>query len=120
MSTLTRELERPAYVDAPPLGQLSFAGAAARTRSPEQAAHAPLSERLRQEHDHGAVVETTRRSRTTVLRRGGEATLDELLVGAWEGLSVHRPVACPVCAGVMQPRVEVAGGACGDCGAELR
>lgn len=53
-------------------------------------------------------------------QRDGEATLDELLVGAWEGLSAHRPVACPVCAGAMAPRQVAPGGACGSCGSQLR
>ena len=34
---------------------------------------------------------------------GGEPTLDEMIVGAWEGLIAHRVVACPVCEGPMRP-----------------
>jgi hypothetical protein len=30
---------------------------------------------------------------------GGEPTLDELIVGAWEGLAAQQSVACPVCDG---------------------
>lgn len=121
MATLLREIERPAFVDAPHAGQLSLAGPLAPARAREGGdgtGRAPLSERLRCEQAAG--LDTTKRSRTTVLRRGGEATLDEMLVGAWEGLSVHRPVACPVCSGTMAPRSEAAGGACGDCGVQLR
>jgi hypothetical protein len=51
-------------------------------------------------------------------------TLDELLVGAWEDLSAHRTVACPVCDVVaMRPRYGAGpgavGGRCGDCGSVL-
>jgi hypothetical protein len=34
---------------------------------------------------------------------GGRPTLDELLAGAWEGLSAHAVVACPICDGTMEP-----------------
>jgi hypothetical protein len=34
---------------------------------------------------------------------GGRPTLDELLAGAWEGLTAHSVVACPVCGGEMEP-----------------
>ena len=35
---------------------------------------------------------------------GGESTLDDLIVGAWEGLAAHGSVACPVCDGEMAPQ----------------
>jgi hypothetical protein len=35
--------------------------------------------------------------------QGGEPTLDDVLVGAWEGLTAHRTVDCPVCGGEMAP-----------------
>ena len=52
-------------------------------------------------------------------------TLDDVLSGAWEGLSAAAaPVACPVCAGELAPRwsagAGVVGGRCRDCGSELR
>ena len=51
-------------------------------------------------------------------------TLDDVLSGAWEGLSAAAPVACPVCAGELTPRwsagAGVVGGRCRDCGSELR
>jgi hypothetical protein len=118
MATLTRDVERPAFLDRPSEGQLTFGAAAApeapvRERVP---ARPGLAERLRSERAHAE-----RGSAGTVdATRGGGATLDELLVGAWEGLSARRPVACPVCAGPMQPRAGAAGGACGDCGSQLR
>jgi hypothetical protein len=55
--------------------------------------------------------------------RSGGATLDDIVVGAWEGLAAHRPVACPVCGGSMAPRygsaAEPVGGRCGRCGSSL-
>jgi hypothetical protein len=55
---------------------------------------------------------------------GGRATLDELLSGAWAGLSAAASrVACPVCDGALEPRwsagAGVVGGRCRDCGSEL-
>jgi hypothetical protein len=53
----------------------------------------------------------------------GEPTLDDLLAGVWEGLSVRRAVRCPVCTGEMEPtvasRAGSLGGRCRDCGATL-
>jgi hypothetical protein len=54
----------------------------------------------------------------------GEATLDEVLSGAWEGLSAAASfTACPVCHGELMPRwsagAGVVGGRCSDCGSEL-
>jgi len=54
--------------------------------------------------------------------RVDEPTLDELLVGVWEGLSARRAVRCPVCVGEMEPvgaAAEDAAGRCRDCGATL-
>jgi hypothetical protein len=54
---------------------------------------------------------------------GGESTLDEVLAGAWEGLTAHRAVDCPVCGGEMEPEYGVharpIGGTCTGCGAKL-
>jgi hypothetical protein len=58
--------------------------------------------------------------------RGGEAprrTLDDLVVGVWEGLSSHHTVTCPVCSGKMAPRygsgARPVGGRCTRCGSTL-
>ncbi len=128
MATLVRDVERPAFLDRTADEQLSFGGSTApvaprpgrRERggdadAPDGSATVPLSARLRAERASAARV--TGSSGTT---RGGGATLDELLVGAWEGLSAHRPVTCPVCSGPMEPRRAAAGGACGGCGSQLR
>ncbi len=52
-------------------------------------------------------------------RMGGEPTLDDVLVGAWEGLAAHRSVQCPVCHGVMDPVLDAdtgsIGGRCRGC-----
>jgi hypothetical protein len=54
---------------------------------------------------------------------GGEPTLDELLVGVWEGLATHRTVGCPVCGEDMAPvygvHAKPIGGRCGNCGSKL-
>jgi hypothetical protein len=54
----------------------------------------------------------------------GGATLDDLLSGAWEGLTTAASsTACPVCHGELEPRwsagAGVVGGRCRDCGSEL-
>jgi hypothetical protein len=54
----------------------------------------------------------------------GEATLDDVLSRAWEGLSAAASfTACPVCQGELAPRwsagAGVVGGRCRDCGSEL-
>lgn len=118
MATLTRDVERPAFLDRPAEGQLSFGAAApVREARPAEPGRRSLSERLRAERVASPAGGTSLQTATT---RGGGATLDELLVGAWEGLSVRRPVACPVCPGTLHPRQGAAGGACGDCGTQLR
>jgi hypothetical protein len=55
---------------------------------------------------------------------GGGATLDDLVSGAWEGLSAaSASTACPVCQGELEPRwsagAGIVGGRCRDCGSEL-
>ncbi len=55
---------------------------------------------------------------------GGEPTLDDLLVSAWEGLAVHGTVICPACES-QQMRPEYGaharpiGGRCTSCGSKL-
>ena len=50
-------------------------------------------------------------------------TLDDVLSGAWEGLSTAACATCPVCAGALAARwsagAGVVGGRCRDCGSEL-
>jgi hypothetical protein len=55
--------------------------------------------------------------------QGGEPTLDEAIVGAWEGLTAHRSVHCPVCGESMPPEYGAhalpVGGRCRACGSTL-
>jgi hypothetical protein len=50
-------------------------------------------------------------------------TLDDLVVGAWEGLLTGAPATCPVCESTLAPRYSagagVVGGRCGGCGSTL-
>jgi len=64
-------------------------------------------------------------SRVTPSRAGdGGPTLEGVIVRAWEGLTAHRGVGCPLCGGHMAPRygasgTEPVGGRCADCGTTL-
>ena len=51
----------------------------------------------------------------------GRLTLDEAIVGIWEGLAARATVACPLCGGALRPRPagEGRGGRCADCGTTL-
>ena len=50
-------------------------------------------------------------------------TLEDGLSGAWEDLTAHRAVACPICDGAMEPRYgsgpSAVGGRCKSCRSEL-
>ena len=54
---------------------------------------------------------------------GGEHTLEDLILGAWEGLAAHHAVHCPLCQGEMAPQygphAQPVGGRCEDCGTRL-
>jgi hypothetical protein len=67
---------------------------------------------------HGAHDDVHRASET-----GGGLTLDDLVVGVWEGLSAHRAVACPACGAEMTPRYgsgpAPVGGRCRSCGTTI-
>jgi hypothetical protein len=52
-------------------------------------------------------------------RPGDEPTLDDLIVGAWEGLVSGAVVPCPVCDGELLPAPDTLGGYCQSCGTEL-
>jgi hypothetical protein len=61
--------------------------------------------------------------RRSTNRSGGEVTLDDVVVGAWEGLLANHTVSCPVCSGALAPRYGAGsapvGGRCTDCGSTL-
>jgi hypothetical protein len=54
---------------------------------------------------------------------GGEPTLDDVLAGAWEGLTAHAVVQCPVCGDELAPEYGAQalpiGGRCKGCGSTL-
>ena len=54
---------------------------------------------------------------------GGRLSLDDVIVGAWEGLLVQTTTSCPVCGGAMAPSAagqdDTVGGTCHDCGTSL-
>jgi len=60
-----------------------------------------------------------------VLARDGDPsgglTLDDAIVGVWEGLAAQVVVACLLCGGALRPHAapDAVGGHCGDCGASL-
>lgn len=58
-------------------------------------------------------------SHEPMVQQDGGPTLDDLLVGVWEGLAAHRTVACPACGEAMTPRYSAGpapvGGRCGSC-----
>jgi hypothetical protein len=60
---------------------------------------------------------------TTLDRGYGERALDDLIVRAWEELTAHRGVACPVCGGEMDPvygaRAKPIAGRCKSCRSTL-
>jgi hypothetical protein len=48
-------------------------------------------------------------------------TLDDAIVGAWEGLAAQVVVACPLCGGALRPHAapDTVAGRCVDCGTRL-
>jgi hypothetical protein len=71
-----------------------------------------------------AVLLVERESEQLCSEDDGGATLDDLLSGAWEGLTgAASSTACPVCQGELEPRwsagAGVVGGRCRHCGSEL-
>ena len=54
---------------------------------------------------------------------GGGPTLDDLIVDAWEGLTAHQVVACPVCDGELAPQygahARPVAGRCRSCGTTI-
>jgi hypothetical protein len=54
---------------------------------------------------------------------GGERTLEDLILGAWEELAAHQPVNCPMCGGQLAPEYGAhtwpVRGTCRDCGTQL-
>lgn len=60
-------------------------------------------------------------ARTRDIGLSGRLTLDDAIVGVWEGLAAQFVVACPLCDGGLRPLAapDAAGGCCSDCGTTL-
>jgi hypothetical protein len=67
----------------------------------------------------GAATVTRELPHESMVQQGGGPTLDDLIVGVWEGLAAHRTVACPACGEAMSPRYSAGpapvGGRCRSC-----
>jgi hypothetical protein len=63
------------------------------------------------------------RVQVSMVQQGGGPTLDDLVVGVWEGLAAHRTVACLACGEAMSPRYSAGpvpvGGRCRSCGTTI-
>jgi hypothetical protein len=64
------------------------------------------------------------RVQVSMVQQGGGPTLDDLVVGVWEGLAAHRTVACLACGETsMTPRYSAGpvpvGGRCRGCGTTI-
>lgn len=112
-ATLTLDLFRPSILDpieeqdAPQLRGPGFA----RDRESERIA-APAVPVGGDQHADESMVQ-----------QGGGLTLDDLVVGVWEGLTAHRTVACLACGEAMTPRYSAGpapvGGRCTGCGTTI-
>ena len=109
-ATLTLDLFRPPILDPVEAGaQLR----ASRRRTVADRPPAPVAEPVGGDlHVHDLRVTA-----------GGGPTLDDLVVGVWEGLAAHRTVACPACGEAMKPRYGAGaapvGGRCQGCGTTI-
>jgi len=113
---VSSDLERPAILGSGGQEQLRLDAAFAPVATPA-ARRAPVPVRV-------PVPARAPDAAGTPKRPGGELTLDELLVVAWEGVTAHHQASCPVCRGAMVPRYAAAGperlgGRCRDCGSTL-
>ena len=65
----------------------------------------------------------TRRPRSIFDGAGGGPTLDDVMSSAWEELTAHAVVACPLCGGELAPEygahARPIGGRCRGCGTTL-
>jgi hypothetical protein len=112
-ATLTLDLFRPSILDPIEAGEHLRAsrGGAVRDRGPAQSSSVP-------EPVGGDLQVQDRRSAAS-----GGPTLDDLVVGVWEGLTAHRTVACLACGEAMVPRYGAGhapvGGRCSSCGTTI-
>ena len=113
---VSSDLERPAILGRGRQEQL-------RLDAPPAAAPPALA-RVRRTEPAAPVAQPAPEHGPQSKRPGGELTLDEMLVVAWEGVTAHNEVSCPVCRGAMLPRYPAAGpeslgGHCRDWGLTL-
>jgi hypothetical protein len=72
-----------------------------------------------------ALRQTVSASQTLPLfdEAGGEPTLDELIVGVWEGLTARASASCPICSERLEPEygahARPIAGRCRQCGSRL-
>src|SRR4051794_40200265 len=90
-ATLTLDLFRPSILDPVEDEEQLRGPGIARDRAPERVP-APA-----------APVGGDRQAQPSTVQQGGGPTLDDLIVGVWEGLTAHRTVACPACGGARGP-----------------
>jgi hypothetical protein len=110
-ATLTLDLFRPSILDPVEEGQQLRGPGFTRDRSP------------------GRITATAepkggdQQAHVSMVQQGGGPTLDDLLVGVWEGLAAHRTVACLACGEAMTPRYGAGpvpvGGRCRGCGTSI-
>jgi hypothetical protein len=112
-ATLTLDLFRPSILDpAEDADQIKLRGPGiARDRESERIS-APA-----------VPVGGDRQTHESMVQQGGRPTLDDLVVGVWEGLTAHRTVACLACGEAMAPRYSAGpapvGGRCKSCGTTI-
>ena len=96
---------------------------------PERPRSAPGDGEQPQRHEPGSarsgvemrapVAAPARGADQPMVQQDGGPTLDDVLVGVWEGLTAHRTVACPACGEAMTPRYSAGpapvGGRCMSC-----
>jgi hypothetical protein len=111
-ATLTLDLFRPSILDPVEAGE--------QLRAPGPGA---VRDRAREREAAPVAVAGDQRGHE---RRGGASggpTLDDLVVGVWEGLAAHRSVACLACGEAMTPRYGAGpapvGGRCQGCGTTI-
>lgn len=112
-ATLTLNLFRPSILDPVDEGKLLRGPGPARDRQSSEQNTAPAVPMGGDAHARGPRAQ-----------QSGGATLDDLIVGAWEGLAAHRTVACLACGEAsMTPRYSAGpapvGGRCTSCGTTL-
>ncbi len=110
-ATLTLDLFRPPILDPAQDSKRLRGPGFARDRSPRRIP-APAVPKGGDQGAHESMVQ-----------QGGGPTLDDLIVGVWEGLAAHRTVACLACGEAMTPRYSAGpvpvGGRCRSCGTTI-